>query len=386
MDTTEETIKPAAEPSQAAPDATLAPSSQPDVEAKSSTADGAKAPQTVSDALKDVKLEGVEEVAGDEPAKTEAPPAEETAKPGEEPAVGPAKKDEPGKTPEHPIDSADVPFQKRPEWQEAIKLGGDKIKPILRKLMGREVALTQTVRELEPMREVVKELRTHTGDEQGFSTMRNIVKLYATEPDKSVPILESMLKDARQRAGMEIVSTDLQQRLDAVKQAVKRGDLTTEDGQQRETELLELEQARVTRKNAETKLQQTEARRQRSEADAQTNAVVSALNSWEENIRERDPDFGVVTTLDDPKHGESIADQVFDAISLKDQHTKATKHRAPTSEELVSEAARIYKLARGRLGTPTLREQRPITAQGSSLTAKPKARTLREAMDQVRLD
>jgi hypothetical protein len=388
MNTEEETEIPAAATSQAAPDATKDSSTKPDAQAAPSTAGDNKAPRNVSDALNDVKLEDVEEVAPQEEggAKTEASPAEEPAKPGEEPAADPAKKDEPGKAKDLPTDSADVPFQQRPEWAEAVKIGGDAIKPVLRKLMGREVQLTKTVRELEPMREVVKELRSHTGNDEGFQTMRNIVKVYATDPGQSVPILESMLKDARQRAGMEIVSSDLQTRLTAVREAVTRGDLTKDEGKAREAELLEVEQARVGKKTAETKLQQTEAQRQRQEAETQTNAVVTALNTWEESIRDRDPDFGVVTGFDDPKHGETIADQVFDALALKQQHVQQTHGRFATSEELVAEAQRIYKLARGRIATPALREQRPITSQGSSLTAKPKARTMREAMDQVRLE
>lgn len=365
-------------------------SSAANAEADKSKDQAAKGPKNLSAALDEVKLEEPDDQPEGKPAegKPEGEGADSATKPNAENAGGQGAKDESAK--DKSADSADVPFQQRPEWKQLHALTGDKfaqVKPILRQMMTRETHLTQKVRELEPSRKLEQELRTHTGNtEQGMQGLRGIVKAYATEPDKAVPILRQMLADAEQRAGMVVVSDDLKARAAEIDQQVTDGLMDKAQGEKLKQTIVETERARAGRKQAEARLQQTESERQQREASAASQAVEGALNRWEDNIRERDPDFGEVTELDDPKHGESVADQVFDAICLKAQRAAAAG-RALTQDDVIAEAKRVYGLARGRLPQPAGREQRVVTSTRSSVTAKPASpRNVREAMDNVKLE
>lgn len=386
----DETLNRAAAPSQAAPDATGAssdPKNPNDANGgKSSDPQGAKKQRTIREALDGAKLEQpkADGAEGDGDAAEDSP-THQTAEPGD-PAGAGATKDERGtQAPTTGDDSTDALFHKRPEWSELTKVLGEdeakKVRPILRKVLERETHLTRQVQALQPSAEVVTELRELTGDDEGFKTMRNIVRSYATEPATAIPILEQMLEDARQRAGFTLVSDDLKQRAAAIDKRVTDGELDPEEADTLKQTLLEAEKARAGKKQAETRLQEREKQISTAGEREASLAMANALNSWEKSIVERDPDFGAVTDDSDPDHGRSVADQVFDALRLKRLSSPNC-----TTEQLVTEAQRAYKLAKGRIGGGgARREQRPVLSQGSSITAKPKPKTMREAMDQVPL-
>lgn len=333
----------------------------------------------MSEALAQVKLEEPTE----EKPGTEAPPANEKKAESEE-----VKTDEPGNEDEQPgepaktDDSANDPFNKRPEWGELDKAlgkdGAKKARPIIRNLMQREHRATEQVRQMKP---VVDELKAHTGDEKGFQQMRNIVRAYATDPGAAVPILEQMLTDARTRAGHVVSSPDLKQQVAKLDKKLEDGLIDEETYKAAKDAIVEAEKGRASSKSAAARVEQTEAQRQQAARAEAQNRTLGTINSWEENIRERDPDFGNVTPAEDPRHGESVADRVFDALQLK-----FIQNPNATAEQLIAEANRVYKMARGQLATPKARESRPVTSTSSSITAKPKARTMREAMDNVKLE
>jgi hypothetical protein len=333
----------------------------------------------MSEALAQVKLEEPTEV---KPGSEDSPAPEKKAESEEVETDKAAKTDEQATETAKTDDSANDHFHKRPEWGELNKaLGKDgaaKARPIIRKLMEREHQATEQVRQMRP---VVDELRQHTGDEKGFQTMRNIVRAYATDPAAAIPILEQMLNDAKGRAGHVVTSPDLKAKLDQIQKKVDSGEMDDETAEVARGAVLDAEKARAGGKNATARAQQTETQRVTEAQRVQQDQTLQTLNSWEENLRERDPDFGNVTPADDPKHGESVADQVFDALQLK-----FMQNRNIGADKLIAEANRVYKLARGRLAAPRARESRPVTTTSSSITAKPKARTMREAMDSVKLE
>ena len=339
----------------------------------------------MSEALAQVKLEEPTE----EKPGTEAPPAnEKKAESGASGTGHEAETEEAAGTDEQAAeagkaeDSANDPFNKRPEWGELDKAlgkdGAKKARPIIRNLMQREHRATEQVRQMKP---VVDELKAHTGDEKGFQTMRNIVRAYATDPGAAVPILEQMLNDARTRAGHVVTSTDLKQQVAKLDKKFEDGLIDEETYKLAKESLVEAEKGRASSKSAAARVEQTEAQRQQAARAEAQNRTLGTINSWEENIRERDPDFGNVTPAEDPRHGESVADRVFDALQLK-----FMQNPNATAVQLIAEANRVYKMARGQLATPKARESRPVTSTSSSITAKPKARTMREAMDHVKLE
>lgn len=332
----------------------------------------------MSEAMDRVKLENPEDKkTGTEDSPTPEQKAEsEKAKNGE-----PAAKDEQAGDQGKADDSANDHFDKRPEWGELNKAlgkdGAKKVRPIIRNLMERERRATDQVTQLRP---VVDELKRYTVDDAGFKKMRDVVRAFAEDPSASVPVLEQMLESARQRSGHVVTSPDLKQRLAVLDKKLEDGHLDEETHALARDAILEAEKGRAGAKSATAKVQQTQTQRLTEARQAAMTTTLNSLNAWETNIRERDPDFGNVTPAEDPKHGESVADRVFDALQLK-----FSRNPNATTEELIAEATRVHKLARGQLARPAARESRPVTTTGSSTTAKPKPKTMREAMDHVKL-
>lgn len=360
-----------------------------DVTAGSSAPDtGVKEPDSISAALDAVPLEEPAD-AGDTPAGAEskaeeAPPHAETND-DQAGADGAAGNQDERPNAEAPAEgSLNVPFAKRPEWEGLMKLvpeaaRKDVIKTI-RPVFEQAQRMEAQVRELTPKAALVDEFRQFAGDEQGFTTMRQIIRAYATDPAASVPILEQMLTDARARGGLVVTSPDLTARLTEIDQQVADGVLDETVAARWKADLGDVEKARVNGKAAQNRLQQQAQSQQQARTAAEQQARVDALNAWEENIRSRDPSFGDVTDVNDPEHGKSVADQVLMAIDL-------LRHRNPqaTTDDLIAEANRIHRLAKSRLSGPP-RQQRVVTSAGSSVTATRKPMSVRDAMDQVKLD
>lgn len=386
MDTNVETLNPESAPST---DSTLNnPGSAPSAdsthkqEADSSPDSGAKEPGSLAEALAAVKLEqpgeetpgagSGEEQQSEESPTTDKPDATETD--ADEPK---GEKDEPPAGEGAKPEAGDAHFHARPEWQDAVKLGGDKIKPILRKLFGREAQLNQQVDRQRQELTHLTELKQYTGDDTGFNQLKHIVRAYANDPAAAVPILEKMLADSRQRAGFELSSDDLKAQAGRIDQLVSDGLMDESTAEAQRKILTEAERARAGHKQATSRLSEQE----RAQAHQQQERELASINAWEESIRQLDADFGQVTDVDDPNHGVSVADQVFDAMCIKRQARPDA-----TVADLLNEAKRAYRIATERRAPKVLRQQRVITSHSSSSpTAKPAPRSVREAMDNVRL-
>lgn len=228
---------------------------QPDATEDSSTYDakagsdsspdqGAK-PKNLSDAL-DAAADKI--LAEDSPTE-EAETGDEAEQSSEvEPEDGKAKsKDD------------DVPFNKHPRWQEMLR---------------EKKELTTKVQELETRAGLVSELEQYTGGQEGLQNLRALARTFDQSPADAVPMLEKLLEDARARGGLVISDDDLKADLDA--------------GLVSEERAKELQQARIERQNRE---QAEKQRGEQGQAQAKQ-AIVTALDAWQQNIQSKNPDFG----------------------------------------------------------------------------------------------
>lgn len=338
----------------------VTPTPTTDANADPSTAGDKKPVSPIAKALKDE----LDRMTGSEPeAETEedSPPTEENEEAAEPPEDSEGAKDAPA--PEHQAedDEADVRFDQRPEWRDCVKLGGNAIKPILRKMLGREEALKEQLKATSADAHVARELKEMTGGEQGLANMRHVVKVYVDDPEAAVPLLKKLVEDAENRAGLRVQDADINDML--------------ETGRIDEEAAIELQKSRTALKQAKDRKQQEAIQ---SQTNAQLREIEASVNAWEKYIRDRDPDFGTITPDTDPKHGISVADQVFDALKMK-----WTLNPSMTAEEIVAEASRAHKIAKARLGK-AVAPSKPILPKnnGASATARPVPKTREEAIKQ----
>ncbi len=357
--------------------------------ADSSSEQGAKKP-TLSEALDKVQLEEPEEESGEveqsasEQAE-ESPTTEQDAEAGEAAADEATEGKDEKSGAEGKADGSlnQGSWDKTPEWSGLLKLTppekrGEVIKAI-RPIFERAHKAEEAVKRLKPAVDLVNEFRHYAGDEQGFEQMRHIIRQYATDPAASVPVLEGMLQDARQRAGLVVTSDDLKARLDEIDAQVAAGELSETVAEKWKADIAATEQSRAGTRQAATKLQAHETTQQRQAAQAMVQARAKALNDWEARIQQTEPSFGEITDVTDPNHGKSLADDVFDGVTLF-----MTRVPNATPAQLVGEAERVLKLAKAKRGQ-AIRQQRVITSEGSSINAKRKPRTVMEAMNNVKL-
>lgn len=214
-------------------------------ESESSTDQGAKEPRSLSDVL---------DIEGDK-LLAEEPPAEEEAESGAE--TKPESEAGPDKGKEEASDK-DVPFHKHPRWQEKQKQVAD---------------LTAKVKEFEPRIQVLDEIEQHTGGKEGFENMRALVRNFNENPADAVPMLEQLLADAKARGGLTV--TD-----DAIREKLEAGSIDEDTAR-------ELQQARLERERSQ-KAAQTQTEQAQKAARKE---MATALDGWEKNIRERNPDY-----------------------------------------------------------------------------------------------
>lgn len=349
---------------------TRTPAEETDVQpAESSPATGDQKPKSILEALKGVKPEVVEDATSEDQQDGDSPlnPNAESGEAAVDEAVDNQDGQSTAKT--EADGSLNLPYTKEAAWQAVVKnVPLDKKSEVIkaiRPVFEKSQRLTVEVQQLKPKAAIADEFRQHAGDDEGFKTMRHIIRGYATGDAACVPILEQMLQDLRERTGLVVSDADIKTRI--------------ENGELDETTGTELQRTRIEAKAAKNRLTQAEQERQQREVESASNDVAQSLNTWEEKVRGQDPDFGNVTPDDDPKHGESIADQVLDGIRLLQmRNPRAGK------AELLAEADRIHKLARGRLQNVRGRTQRVITSESSSTTARPAPKTMKEALAQVK--
>ena len=293
-----------------------------------STTEGA-APKTLAEVI----ARAANAHSTSEEEATEDSPDPETAENGSTPDDDQASKDEAGKVEGEQPKQADVPFHKHPRWQEQVA----KVKE-----------LSQTVETLKPKAEIVQELVEATGGEEGFESLRQLAHSYAHDPANAVPLLEQLLKDARERGGLVLQSEDLKQRV--------------ADGLLDEQAAIEVEQARVQKK---TQAQQSQVQQQQA-VEANRRQMVKALNDVEQDYASRNPDYA------------AMADQVKDRLLAI-----VTQQMPANSAEAVEAFKQACDDVRGRLKKFTQPKQpiKGLRPTGSSVGAVPKPKSLREVVE-----
>lgn len=178
----------------------------------------------------------------------------------------PAKEEKSGESDDEPEGKQDVP--PKVEKKEATK-----DEALSKRTQDRIHELTRERDGYKADRATLQEIKELAGDEQGFNNLKVLLRDIRDNPAQSVAMLENLLADAKDRAGMVVKSTDIKQRLD--------------DGKIDEETALELERSRAGSESAK--------RREQAERQAQSErlqrSMVGALDQWEQNVMGRMPDY-----------------------------------------------------------------------------------------------
>lgn len=300
-------------PEDAPPSGDPAPVEQPgaDVNSVSST-DGVK-PASLEDAISNAL--GEEKVPETQP---EAPPAEEKAKSEESVEEPEGNQDDP------------APVEKKDDLN---------LDALSKKAQAR-------FRELAKEKAALDEIRRYAGDEQGFNGFRELLKLHAEDPAQAVPLLEKVLQDAKERAGLVVQSDDIRRKLD--------------DGLIDDAAAVELEQSRRERERLKLKAEQAEQQRKQQEAQQLMTAQTEGLNAWEKNVRERYPDF------------DNVADLVKDrlqALAMQEYPATVEAAVALANKALADVTKAVKRLQPARSATKV----HPSSGSSTKITAAPKS-------------
>lgn len=271
----------------------------------------------------------------------------------------------------------DAKYHTRAEWKQAVEIGGEKIKPLLRQIFGREAQMTERLKRAEPEVQALAKIRSLSGNnEAGFKNLNTLLETFQNDPAGALPMLERLVSDAKQRAGLVLQSEDLRREGEKIRQQLKDNLIDQETAQAQWNRLVEIEKARAGQRTAESRLKQTAESQEQQRQQGAQQQVINALNTWEEGVRARFPDIGFCTDVDAPNHGESVMDQVFDLITAKaavKPPQNAAEHTELAQRCLDSVLKRIGKYV------PAGRSMKPLTSQGSSATAKAQPKNFQEA-------
>lgn len=227
--------------------------------AKSSGADteGAKAPPTLLDVVKDVV----------KPKAEEGSPASKTQE-------GSPKTEATGDKPAEKVESDDasVPFHKHPRWQEKVA-SERKLKSDLETLNTQVTELKRSADQLQ----VIENFRTANGISPeevvaGFKTMA----LIKQDPAKALPELRKIVSSLELQIG-ERLPPDLQEQVD--KGAI-------DEASAKETARLRVANAHLTRTVDETRVREDER-----QVAGTREAIRSEVSKWEAGLKASDPDW-----------------------------------------------------------------------------------------------
>lgn len=255
--------------------------------------------------LDEFKAAVAEATGAEKPAEPESEPevAEVTAESPDEPAETATEGDESKALSQTEQGKAPEKLTDRPEWQAATKIAdklgkaaGVEMRAIMRGIYKREHELHQQVERAKPAQEVVQEMMASVGgSEQGFTNMRHLIKSFDSDPANAVPMLETLLQDAKQRAGLVIQAPELAAEVETLEQQVRDGLIDPDAADRRKQELLELQQARLVKERSER--QATEKRQREAQAQSQARLsaaqkdIQTAAEQWEKEKLANDPDY-----------------------------------------------------------------------------------------------
>lgn len=307
-----------------------------------------------------------------EGASTDEPPEEKGGDQESDALSQDKSQDKNGEAPERLTD--------RPEWKAATaiadKVGpeaGKQMRGILRNLYKAQHTLNTQLEAVKPAQQVVQEmLQSVGGSQQGFDNMRNLIRLYDSDPDKAVPQLEMLLNDARQRAGLVLQSPDLKTEAERVSQALKDGVMDQTDADRRLQELTELEQARSGTKRQQQREESERQRQSREQAELKQSQAVKTLNETESNwVAEKtrsDPDFEAVQELQGKFTRLNVSEfawengrlpNVKEAVDLLEKSLKEAKAEAMKFKP----RPRERQVVKGGEGSSGINRQQPMSEQ-----------------------
>lgn len=303
--------------------------------------------------------------------KPEGAPVEESKK--DEPD---ANADKPADDPKDDLSQSDGAFHQRPEWRKLRELTGDKFKevrPVLRQMLEREEGLKGTIEKLKHSETVVNRLRTATKGDQGLQDAVGLIEKFDNDPAASVPMLEQLLADARQRGGLEISSADLKPDLQKLDEQLESGIIDQAEYDKQKGRLTEVEKARVKAKDAERRVKATEQTEVQRQQEALVRDRQTALADRERLVWSKDPDFPKVRNL------------FLDRATKMVEQATAKKGSLLTAEEMVQQADAAWKAIKEEVGA-LLPKPKPSRAtvhnHGSSRSATGQPRTAQEEFEQ----
>lgn len=296
-----------------------------DATAESSTAPGVN--RDASPPSKDAKPATLGDVLAKHLGPTEEESAEKTGQAEESSAEAEADAGEES-TGEAESKTADEPDAEAP-----------KETPEVRKSEAQK-RIVQLVREKKALQHQLDEIKTYVGGEDGFKGFRELVRLHAEEPAEAVPMLEKLLADARDRAGLVVKSDDIKRKLD---------DGVIDDDTAVELERSRAEKAWIAQRNQQMVQQ----------------SIVAAVDQWEANLRERTPDF------------DDIADLVLDRVrAMSGERPPAT----PKEAVAMAQAAYDHVIQRVRKFQPA-KERKVQTSSGSTAKAATKPKSIQDILN-----
>jgi hypothetical protein len=253
----------------------------------------------------------------------------------------------------------------RPEWQKltaiADKLGkdaGKEVRGVLRGIFKREHELTVQVEKSKPALDVVREMMQSVGgSEQGFTNMRHLIKSFDVNPAGAVPMLETLLNDAKKRAGLVVSSPELKTEEQKLEEQIRDGVIDAESAERRRQELLELQQARLVREQAEAQRQAQSQREQQAKAQQAIQDLNQTEARWVADKQKADPDYPAVQNL----HG------AFTQKNALEFHAK--HNRWPNAKEAIDLLDTSYRQAKAEAVKfkPAPKARQAVTGgQGSS--------------------
>ena len=334
--------------------------------------------KTGTDAIREIVESAIEPV---EPK----PKAEEAAPKTDEPE---AEVEAEEQTPEalSQESKANIPNDQRPEWKKLTAIGdklgpaaGKEVRQVMREIYREQAALSKQVEQSKPAIEVYQEMRQSVGgNEQGLTNMRALIRNFDTDPEASVPMLETLLQDARKRAGLVIQSPELLTEAQQLDQQVADGLIDQASADKRKAELLELQKSKTVTERTKAEQQAARDRQQRAQSEQQTQKAVIEINqaqaAWEASKLKSDPDFKVV---------ENLFRAFVEPNSLEFWNTNKRLPNAKEAGEILEKSLKQAKTEAGKFRPKPTPKTVVRDTNGSSTQHRQQPKNQREEIEQI---
>lgn len=281
-------------------------------------------------------LEAVQAANEKDGAKTESSPVEEAESDG---AVATAETD--GQKATEP-EQESVPFHKHPAWQKKLR---------------QERELKSSLDELKPKAEefekIVTWARDNSLDDAEFVSGMKVMAAMKNDPFEALKLLTPYWDQLQKLTG-NVLPADLKQKVD--------------EGMADEESAREMSRLRSQAAHNETQRAAENARWQQQQQAGSQKAMADALNGWETNQTQRDPDYAVKR--------QPVSDRLSALISQRGARTP--QEVVALAEQAYTEVNAWTKSIAPQTKKPAIRTATSVDA--SSATARPQPRSLREAV------